>query len=356
MRSSSPVITATSDPSWRRFSRRRPRRGRARHLLLRRLRLRRSAGLRAGARRRRARRSGRGARGLRRDRPPCRALERSARGLQPGLDLRDQPGRHDHPRSGCESGRRQKVRVRLLLQHVRPGRGRRAARRGSSTAAADALRGVEGLRGGRRCSSSPTRTSRRSSCGMRRSTASRLDFGSTSCSTTSLPGRTRPERSSYRATARRGGRSSMCATSRKQASRSSTRPTSWWAAKRSTSARTRRTTAFVSSPRLCTPGCPTARSRSPRARPPIRGATVSTSRSSRPPFRRARSSGRRSGARTSSRRATRRSDLTFEDFQGHRYIRLGQLRRLLEARAVDSDLRWTADAAQTDEASAGARG
>jgi nucleoside-diphosphate-sugar epimerase len=49
-------------------------------------------------------------------------------------------------------------------------------------------------------------------------------------------------------------------------------------------------------------------------------------------------------------------DLTFEDFEGHRYIRLGQLRRLLEARAVDSELRWTADAAQTDEASAGARG
>ena len=33
--------------------------------------------------------------------------------------------------------------------------------------------------------------------------------------------------------------------------------------------------------------------------------------------------------------------LTFEDFQGHRYIRLGQLRRLLAACAVDSELRWT---------------
>ena len=33
--------------------------------------------------------------------------------------------------------------------------------------------------------------------------------------------------------------------------------------------------------------------------------------------------------------------LTFEDFQGHRYIRLGQLKRLLDARAVDGELRWT---------------
>ena len=34
--------------------------------------------------------------------------------------------------------------------------------------------------------------------------------------------------------------------------------------------------------------------------------------------------------------------LTFDEFQGHRYIRLGQLRRLLDARALDSHLRWTA--------------
>ena len=32
--------------------------------------------------------------------------------------------------------------------------------------------------------------------------------------------------------------------------------------------------------------------------------------------------------------------LTFEDFQGHRYIRLGQLRRLLDAHALDAELRW----------------
>jgi nucleoside-diphosphate-sugar epimerase len=35
--------------------------------------------------------------------------------------------------------------------------------------------------------------------------------------------------------------------------------------------------------------------------------------------------------------------LTFDDFQGHRFIRLGQLRRLLERRALDSDLRWEAE-------------
>lgn len=32
--------------------------------------------------------------------------------------------------------------------------------------------------------------------------------------------------------------------------------------------------------------------------------------------------------------------LTLEDFQGHRYIRLGQLKRLLDAEALDDDLRW----------------
>jgi nucleoside-diphosphate-sugar epimerase len=32
--------------------------------------------------------------------------------------------------------------------------------------------------------------------------------------------------------------------------------------------------------------------------------------------------------------------LTLEDFQGHRFIRLGQLRRLLEADALDAELRW----------------
>jgi nucleoside-diphosphate-sugar epimerase len=32
--------------------------------------------------------------------------------------------------------------------------------------------------------------------------------------------------------------------------------------------------------------------------------------------------------------------LTFDDFQGHRFIRLGQLRRLLDADALDEELRW----------------
>jgi nucleoside-diphosphate-sugar epimerase len=34
--------------------------------------------------------------------------------------------------------------------------------------------------------------------------------------------------------------------------------------------------------------------------------------------------------------------LTFDDFQGHRFIRLGQLRRLLDADALDGELRWNA--------------
>jgi nucleoside-diphosphate-sugar epimerase len=39
-------------------------------------------------------------------------------------------------------------------------------------------------------------------------------------------------------------------------------------------------------------------------------------------------------------RAYEEVGLTFEDFQGHRFIRLGQLRRLLEADALDQELRW----------------
>jgi nucleoside-diphosphate-sugar epimerase len=34
--------------------------------------------------------------------------------------------------------------------------------------------------------------------------------------------------------------------------------------------------------------------------------------------------------------------LTFDDFQGHRFIRLGQLRRLLDSDALDAQLRWNA--------------
>jgi nucleoside-diphosphate-sugar epimerase len=41
-------------------------------------------------------------------------------------------------------------------------------------------------------------------------------------------------------------------------------------------------------------------------------------------------------------RAYEEVGLTFEDFQGHRYIRLGQLRRLLDANALDGELRWNA--------------
>jgi nucleoside-diphosphate-sugar epimerase len=39
--------------------------------------------------------------------------------------------------------------------------------------------------------------------------------------------------------------------------------------------------------------------------------------------------------------------LTFEDFQGHRYIRLGQLKRLLDGSALDAELRWNAAATKS---------
>ena len=39
-------------------------------------------------------------------------------------------------------------------------------------------------------------------------------------------------------------------------------------------------------------------------------------------------------------RAYAEAGLTFDDFVGHRYIRLGQLKRLLDAHALDAELRW----------------
>jgi nucleoside-diphosphate-sugar epimerase len=39
-------------------------------------------------------------------------------------------------------------------------------------------------------------------------------------------------------------------------------------------------------------------------------------------------------------RAYESADLTFEDFRGHKYIRLGQLKRLIAAREVDESLHW----------------
>jgi nucleoside-diphosphate-sugar epimerase len=41
-------------------------------------------------------------------------------------------------------------------------------------------------------------------------------------------------------------------------------------------------------------------------------------------------------------RAYEQVGLTFDDFQGHRYMRLEQVRRLLDARALDTELRWEA--------------
>ena len=85
---------------------------------------------------------------------------------------------------------------------------------------------------------------------------------------------------------------------------------------------------------------PTARSRSRKERRPIRGATASTSRSSRGRSPTSASSGRRSVARTSSRAHTSPSEWTRVSSSGHRYVRLNQLKRLLDSGRLDDGLRW----------------
>ena len=86
--------------------------------------------------------------GLRRDRPPRGALERSSRGAERGADARHQLSRDRGARAQGEGGGRRALRVRLVLQHVRRRRRRRARDRGSAAAAADGVRGVEGARRG----------------------------------------------------------------------------------------------------------------------------------------------------------------------------------------------------------------
>ena len=128
----------------------------------------------------RARRHGRGLPGLRRGRAPRGALERPDRGSERALDVRHQPRRHAAGRPGGQGGRRQAVRLRVLLLDVRRLRNRRPARRERAAAPADRLRGVEGARGGGRSRSSGTTTSSSSRCGTRPSTGCRRGFASTS--------------------------------------------------------------------------------------------------------------------------------------------------------------------------------
>jgi len=54
-------------------------------------------------------------------------------------------------------------------------------------------------------------------------------------------------------------------------------------------------------------------------------------------------------------RAYEAANLTLDDFQGHRYIRLGQLKRLIEAGALGDSLRWVSHSSLEAEASPGRR-
>ena len=151
--------------------------------------------------------------GLRRGRPPRRALERPARRPRPGADVRDQRARQRAPRPGGARGRRRPLRLRLVLLDVRRLRRgpRRPRKRRCSRSRPTPSRRCAPRRGS---PSSPTTISRRSSCAARRPTASRRAYGWTSCSTTSSAGRSPPGRSASSATARPGGRSSTSRTSR----------------------------------------------------------------------------------------------------------------------------------------------
>ena len=126
---------------------RRPRRRRARHGLLRGVRLRRtsrSSVASAGPARCAPRRPGR----VRRRRAPRCALERPTRRPGCGMDVRDQPRRHACSRPCGARGRSTTLRVRLVVCDVRRFGNRRPTRRRGASATADAVRGVEGARRG----------------------------------------------------------------------------------------------------------------------------------------------------------------------------------------------------------------
>ena len=172
---------------------RRSRRRRPRHVLLPRLRLRGRAQVEP-PRTRRPRRRAVGSRGLRRDRPPRGALERSSRRSQPELTY--EINRAERSRSLA----RRRRRVSAGSCSRRRARMYGAAEPDEALDEEAALRPLtpyaeSKVRRGRAAGARRRRTSPRSRCGTRPSTASRLACGSTSCSTTSSPGPTRPGRS-----------------------------------------------------------------------------------------------------------------------------------------------------------------
>ena len=110
--------------------------------------------------------------------------------------------------------------------------------------------------------------------------------------------------------------------------------------RRSTSAAGRRTTRFESSRRSSARRCPGARSSTRAPAIPTRAATASTSASSRAP---SRTSSFLWNARRGAEElyeAYRAADLTSDDFEGDRFVRLRRLRRLLDGGRLDERLRW----------------
>ena len=255
----------------------RPRGRRARHRLLRRVRLRRPPDDIPELERRSARREPDHLARLRRSRPPGRAVQRPARRTQPQPDLRHQPARLGAPGRGGQGGRRRALPVLVVVQPVRRRR-RRPARRAGGVQPGHRLRRVEGAGRAGGVTSSPTTRSRPCTCATPRPTACRAACAPTSSSTTSSATPSPRARCCCRATARRGARSCTSATSSTRSPPASRRRARRSTTRRSTSARTARTTRSATSPTWSPRSCPTARSPSPRAPRPTPATTGSTSR------------------------------------------------------------------------------
>ena len=175
---------ATSARSWDRFFGRGPRCGRARHRFLRGLHLHRVGSGDPDDSQGSARRHPGRPRGLRRGRPPGRALERSARRSQSGGDLRDQPP------ARRASPRRREPASRFVCSSSCSNYGPPATRWSTRFAAQprDALRRVEGAGGAGHLRARGRRLQSRPSSARPRPMACRRATASTSSSTTSSPG------------------------------------------------------------------------------------------------------------------------------------------------------------------------
>ena len=190
---------------------------------------------------------------------------------------------------------------------------------------------------------SSTTTSSWCRCGTPPCTASRRDCGSTSSSTISPAGRRRPGASGCSPTACRGDRSSTSAISRASPSRSSRRRRSSCRGRPSMSARRSRTTSSATWP-VSSPRSRAARSSSRATPRRTHGRTASTSRSSPAPSPISRGSGTRVAAPRSSSRPIDPYLSPPELFEGRRYVRLRQLRHLLDEGLLEEGLRWHAGA------------